>query len=76
MMGTRILKIDLEIAEIIEVKVATFSIEIIFMPLCNSKMSIFKNFCAHVANFLNFSKLPRILAEKLNRVETDLWDTL
>ena len=28
--GTKILKIDLEIAEIIEVKVATFNIEIIF----------------------------------------------
>ena len=40
--GTRILKIDLEIAEIIEVKVATFNIEIIFLPLCNSKMSISK----------------------------------
>ena len=36
--GTRILKIDLEIAEIIEVKVATFNIEIIFLRLCNSKM--------------------------------------
>ena len=42
MIGTRILKIDLEIAEIIEVKVATFSIKIIFLPLCNSKMSISK----------------------------------
>ena len=42
MIGTRILKIDLEIAEIIEVKVATFNIEIIFLPLCNSKMSISK----------------------------------
>ena len=41
-MGTIILKIDLEIAEIIEVKVATFNIEIIFLPLCNSKMSISK----------------------------------
>ena len=35
MIGTRILKIDLEIAEIIEVKVAT---EIIFPHLCHSKM--------------------------------------
>ena len=42
MIGTRILKIDLEIAEIIEDKVATFNMEIIFLPLCNSKMSISK----------------------------------
>ena len=42
MIGTKILKIELEIAEIIEVKVATFSIEIIFLPLCNSKMWISK----------------------------------
>ena len=42
MIGTRILKIDLEIAEIIEFKVANFSIEIIFLPLCNSKLSISK----------------------------------
>ena len=34
MIGTRILKIDLEIAEIIEVKVSTFNIEIIYLPLC------------------------------------------
>ena len=33
MMGTRILKFDLEIAEIIEIKVATFNMEIIFLPL-------------------------------------------
>ena len=33
MMGTRILKIDLEIAEIIEVKVAIFNMEIMFLPL-------------------------------------------
>ena len=33
MIGTRILKINLELAEIIEVKVATFKIEIIFLPL-------------------------------------------
>ena len=32
MIGTRILKINLELAEIIEVKVATFNIEIIFLP--------------------------------------------
>ena len=38
MIGTIILKIDLEIAEIVEVKVATFHMEIIFLPLCNSKM--------------------------------------
>ena len=36
------IKIDLEIAEIIEVKVATFNIKIIFVPLCNRKMSISK----------------------------------
>ena len=40
MIGTRILKIALEIAEIIEVKVATFNMKIIFLPLCNTKMSI------------------------------------
>ena len=33
MIGTRILKIDLEIAEIIEVKVATFNIEIILSDI-------------------------------------------
>ena len=38
MIGTRILKIDLEIAEIIEVKVETFNMEIIFLLLCNTKM--------------------------------------
>ena len=38
MIGTRILKIDLEIAEIIEVKVATFNMEIILLPLCNNKL--------------------------------------
>ena len=37
MISTRILKIDLEIADIIEVKVAIFNMEIIFLPLCNSK---------------------------------------
>ena len=42
MIGTRILKIDLEIAEIIEVKVANFNIEIIFLPECNSKILISK----------------------------------
>ena len=36
--GQKNLKIDLEIAEIIEVKVATFNMEIIFLSLCNSKM--------------------------------------
>ena len=40
MIDTRSSKIYSEIAEIIEVKVDTFNIEIIFMPLCNSKMSI------------------------------------
>ena len=33
MIGTKILKIDLEITEIIEVKVATLNMEIIFLPL-------------------------------------------
>ena len=36
--GTKILKIDLEIAEIIEVKVANFNMEIILLPLCNNKL--------------------------------------
>ena len=52
MIGTRILKIDLEIAEIIEVKV---NIEIIFLPLCNSKMSISKWWVANFdLNYLNY----------------------
>ena len=38
MIGTQILKINSEIAEIIEVKGSNFNIEIIFLPLCNSKM--------------------------------------
>ena len=42
MIGTRILKIDLEIAEIIDVKVATYNIKIIALRLSNSKMSISK----------------------------------
>ena len=42
MIGTRILKIDSEIAEIIEVKVGTCNTEIIFLMLCNNKMSISK----------------------------------
>ena len=33
MIGTRILKFDLEIAEIIEIKVATFNMEFFFLPL-------------------------------------------
>ena len=41
-MGTRILKIDLEIAEIIDIKVATYNTKIIFLPLRNSKMSTSK----------------------------------
>ena len=45
MIGTRVLKIYLEIAEIIEVKVATFNIEIIFLPLLCFK-------CLHIY-FLN-----------------------
>ena len=40
--GTRILKIDLEIAEIIDVKIATYNTKIIFLPLRNSKMSTSK----------------------------------
>ena len=38
MIGTRILKIDSEIAEIIEIKVAIFIMEIIFLPLTNNKV--------------------------------------
>ena len=66
--GTRILKIDSEMAEIIEVKVATCHIEIIFLPLWNSKISIskmrgsyfwidFQNSCAyHLANWQIFPR--------------------
>ena len=42
MEGTKILKIDFEIEEIFEVKVGTCNTKIIFLPLCNSKMSISK----------------------------------
>ena len=42
MIGTKILKFDLEIAEIIEVKVGTCNTKIIFLTLCNNKMSISK----------------------------------
>ena len=42
MIGTRIFKIDFEIAEIIEVKGGTCNTKIIFLTLCNSKMSISK----------------------------------
>ena len=42
MIATRILKIDLEIAVIIEVEVCTRNTKIIFWTLCNSKMSISK----------------------------------
>ena len=42
MIGTRIFKFDLEIAEIIEVKVGTYNTKIIFLTLCNNKMSISK----------------------------------
>ena len=45
MIGTRILKIDLEIAEIIEVKVSTFILEIIFLPLHNSKCQFLNDGC-------------------------------
>ena len=40
--ATKILKIVLEIAEIIEVKVGTRNTKITFLTLCNSKMSISK----------------------------------
>ena len=40
--ATRILKIDSEIAEIIEVKVGTCNTKIIFLTQCNSKMLISK----------------------------------
>ena len=33
---------SLEVAEIVEVNFATFNMEIIFLPLCNSKISISK----------------------------------
>ena len=42
MIATRILKIDLETAQIIEVKIATCNTKIIFLPHCNTKMSISK----------------------------------
>ena len=42
MIGTRILKIDLVIAEIIEVKVGSRNTKITFLTLGNSKMSISK----------------------------------
>ena len=42
MIGTKILKIDLEIAEIIEIEDGTCNTKIIFWTLCNSKMSISK----------------------------------
>ena len=35
MMGTRVLKIDAEMAEKIEVEVVTFNTEIIFLPFCH-----------------------------------------
>ena len=40
--GTKNFKIDLELAEIIDVKVATYNTKIIFLRLSNSKMSISK----------------------------------
>ena len=40
--GHRNFEIDLEIAEIIDVKVATYNTKIIFLPLRNSKMSTSK----------------------------------
>ena len=42
MIATRILKIDLEIAEIIEVKVGNCNTKITFLTPRNSKMSISK----------------------------------
>ena len=38
MIATRILKIDLKIAEIIEVKVGTCNTKLFFFTLCNRKM--------------------------------------
>ena len=38
MIGTGILKINSEMAEIIEVKVSNFNMEIILLPLCNNKL--------------------------------------
>ena len=38
MIGTRILKINSEMAEIIEVKVSDFNMEIILLALCNNKL--------------------------------------
>ena len=81
MIGTRILKIDLELSEIIEVKVGNHHLEIDILLLHRGRKinlyvkletltSIqlsrfdldFQNSCAyHVANFLNFSKLPQLL---------------
>ena len=64
MIGTRIFKIDSEIDKILEVKVSTFSIGIIFLPLTGANFDLnylsyfyidFQNSCAyHVANFLKF----------------------
>ena len=45
MIGTRILKIDLEIAEIIEVKVATFNMEIIFCLCVIAKCEFLNDGC-------------------------------
>ena len=42
MIGTKILKIDFEIAEIFKVKVGTCITKIICLPLCNRKMSTSK----------------------------------
>ena len=38
MIGTQILKINSEMAEIIEVKISNFNMEIIFLPLTNNKL--------------------------------------
>ena len=80
MIGTRISKIDSEIAEIIEVKVGNHHLEIyiLLVQRTNKNFNVkvvnfdlnylshfridFQNSCAyHVANFLNFSKLPQLL---------------
>ena len=80
MIDTRILKIDSEIAEIIDVKVGNHHLEIYILLVQRPKKNFyvkvvnfdlnylshfridFQNSCAyHVANFLNFSKLPQLL---------------
>ena len=77
MIGTRILKIDLEIAEIIEVKVGNHQLQIYILLLHRGRkiismlkvvtltliISVISKsiFKIHVANFLNFSKTSQLL---------------